>query len=421
MKIINLFLFCSFFIGFSNPVDNKITISNQATQCTVTVSVTHSSCTINGISSEDGTIKVEASATSGKTAIKWSSNTNSNLNQDKWEQTNLKPGEYDIEVFHNDKSVYHQKHIINAPDSFDISIEKTDNRCFGDKTGSISIDATGGTPPYQYSIDEGENFNNNPIFEKLPAGNYPVMVKDANNCIVSATIRIGQGRYFSISHPESIEIEACTSQKEINEAFTSWLAKFKHYGGTEPLNENLEHDPIPGPCGGSSKVTYTVVDDCGIEKTCEATFTVLEKDDLEIITEAQPLTVSCESDPQTAFQQWLTNNGNAKATSTCDIVWSNNYSEELWDNTCENSKNITVTFTAFNGCGELETTAMFSIEDTTAPVLSDTPEDIIVACDNIPEAVILTAIDNCDDTVSVEFEEKSTTDGCKSTLERIWT
>src|SRR5690606_26974341 len=159
---------------------------------------------------------------------------------------------------------------------------------------------------------------------------------------------------------------------------------------------------------------------CGIEKTCEATFTVLEKDDLEIITEAQPLTVSCESDPQTAFQQWLTNNGNAKATSTCDIVWSNNYSEELWDNTCENSKNITVTFTAFNGCGELETTAMFSIEDTTAPVLSDTPEDIIVACDNIPDPVILTAIDNCDDTVSVEFEEKSTTDGCKSTLERIW-
>src|SRR5690606_24991217 len=41
--------------------------------------------------------------------------------------------------------------------------------------------------------------------------------------------------------------------------------------------------------------------------------------------------------------------------------------------------------------------------------------------DNIPDPVILTAIDNCDDTVNVEFEEKTTTDGCSSTLERIWT
>src|SRR5690606_3574075 len=152
-----------------------------------------------------------------------------------------------------------------------------------------------------------------------------------------------------------------------------------------------------------------------------ATFTVLKSEDLEITTKAQAMVVSCENDPQAAFQQWLINNGNATASSTCEVVWTNNYVEELWDNTCENSKSIMVTFTASNGCESLETTATFTIEDTTAPELSALPEDLTVTCGTIVKAATLTATDNCDDSVSVQFEENTTTDGCSSSIIRKWT
>src|SRR5690606_23965605 len=277
-----------------------------------------------------------------------------------------------------------------------------------------------GTPPYKYSIDNGESFSDYALFEELKAGEYIVTVEEKNNCRVSRVVTITQGRYFSIHHPKSIEIAACSSQQEIDEAFSTWLGGFKYYGGTTPFKEKLDHDPIPGPCGGSTIVTYTVVDHCGVEKTCAATFTVLKGEELEITTKAQAKQVSCENDPKAAFQQWLTNNGNAIANSTCEVIWTNNYTEELWDRTCENSKSITVTFTASNGCASLETTATFSIEDTTAPELSDLPEDLTVACDKIPVAATLTAVDNCDNDVSVQLEEKTTTDGCKSIIERTW-
>src|SRR5690606_36449264 len=49
------------------------------------------------------------------------------------------------------------------------------------------------------------------------------------------------------------------------------------------------------------------------------------------------------------------------------------------------------------------------------------PEDITVACGEVPEASLLTVTDNCDTNASVAFEEKTTFDGCATTLERIWT
>ena len=421
MKIINLFLFFSFLIGLSNPIKNTISFPKSVPECSVTVSVTPISCTTQGIPSNDGSIKVVASVSSGSTAIEWTSGTASTLIPNVWAQNSLMAGEYTIEVFHNGASVYKQTHIIEAPNTFDATFVKTDNLCYQGKEGSITISANGGTPPYQYSINNGLQYSTNATFEDLPKGDYQAIVMDAKGCMITEAVKISQGPFLSVSHPPSLEVPACLGQAEIDAAFNSWLSEFKYSGGTKPLKESFSYDPIPSPCGGSITVTYTVVDDCGVEKTCDAVFTVPQKSDLTITTEAQPMTVSCESDPEMVFQQWLTNHGNATANSNCDVVWTNNYSPELWDSSCENSKNITVIFTASNGCENLETTATFSINDTTAPELSNTPEDITVSCNNIPEATLITATDNCDTSVSVQFEEKTTTNECSSTLERIWT
>jgi len=48
--------------------------------------------------------------------------------------------------------------------------------------GELDIEAQGGLPPYQYSLD-GVNYDESGHFSNLPNGDYPVYVKDANGCV----------------------------------------------------------------------------------------------------------------------------------------------------------------------------------------------------------------------------------------------
>ncbi|HFX17657.1 MAG TPA: T9SS type B sorting domain-containing protein [Flavobacteriales bacterium] len=47
--------------------------------------------------------------------------------------------------------------------------------------GELLIEASGGLPPYQYSVD-GINFQNSNHFTNLPNGDYHISIKDSNNC-----------------------------------------------------------------------------------------------------------------------------------------------------------------------------------------------------------------------------------------------
>lgn len=51
--------------------------------------------------------------------------------------------------------------------------------------GSMTLVGTGGTPPYQYSIDGGVTFTSNPLFSNLTAGVYIFQLKDANGMIAA--------------------------------------------------------------------------------------------------------------------------------------------------------------------------------------------------------------------------------------------
>lgn len=55
--------------------------------------------------------------------------------------------------------------------------------CGTGKSGAITFsNVTGGEQPYLFSIDGGQTFHQNPVFENLPAGNYGAVVEDGNGC-----------------------------------------------------------------------------------------------------------------------------------------------------------------------------------------------------------------------------------------------
>ncbi|MCX6315725.1 MAG: gliding motility-associated C-terminal domain-containing protein [Bacteroidetes bacterium] len=64
-------------------------------------------------------------------------------------------------------------------------------RCNGENNGRITITASGGTPPYQYSINGGTSWQNSTIFS-VSAGTYTITIRDGNNCMITETITVSE-------------------------------------------------------------------------------------------------------------------------------------------------------------------------------------------------------------------------------------
>ncbi|NVO21691.1 MAG: HYR domain-containing protein, partial [Bacteroidetes bacterium] len=73
------------------------------------------------------------------------------------------------------------------------SISATNVQCNGQNNGTITVNATGGSGNYLYSIDNGTNWQSINNFTGLAAGTYTILVKDPGSCLPnsSATATIG--------------------------------------------------------------------------------------------------------------------------------------------------------------------------------------------------------------------------------------
>uniref|UniRef100_UPI00261026F5 gliding motility-associated C-terminal domain-containing protein n=1 Tax=uncultured Tenacibaculum sp. TaxID=174713 RepID=UPI00261026F5 len=163
------------------------------------------------------------------------------------------------------------------------------------------------------------------------------------------------------------------------------------------------------------------VSDCAGNTTEHVQTLTIEDTTAPTFVETLPedATVSCDTIPEAVV---LT------ATDNCDAQVSVNYSESLSgnDDECPSVYTITRTWSVSDCAGNTaEHVQTLTIEDTTAPTFVETlPEDATVSCDTIPEAVVLTATDNCDAQVTVNYSESlsGNDDECPSvyTITRTW-
>ena len=108
------------------------------------------------------------------------------------------------------------------------------NTCFGDHTGSIAINASGGTGTLYYSIDGATNYSDNGgNFNNLYAGTYIIVVKDDNICTVYGdTVIVGQPPQIVIDSETKTDVQTCFGDSTGQITITA-------HGGIAPLEYSI--------------------------------------------------------------------------------------------------------------------------------------------------------------------------------------
>lgn len=143
---------------------------------------------------------------------------------------------------------------INDPTSITASASILDSPCFGESTGSITLTATQGVGPYQYSID-GTNFQSSATFDQLAAGNYSLTIKDASNCRVQVNATVNQPLSALTFDNISIIDNLCNGA-------TNGTINISASGGTTPYEYSIDNGSSYQSSGSFTSLTsgsYTLI------------------------------------------------------------------------------------------------------------------------------------------------------------------
>ncbi len=103
--------------------------------------------------------------------------------------TGLSAGDYAVTITDGNGCTATEVITLEQPDELMMSLEVTEPDCFDQALGAITVNASGGVPPYSYAIDGGL-FQDGSVFNALGDGVYQLTVMDANECSASEIIAI---------------------------------------------------------------------------------------------------------------------------------------------------------------------------------------------------------------------------------------
>ncbi|MFN7116460.1 MAG: T9SS type A sorting domain-containing protein [Saprospiraceae bacterium] len=155
-----------------------------------------------------------------------------NSNSDKYEINNVPAGTYLIKVFDkNWCSISKTVVVTGGSPGFSLQLTPVNGIC--ETPGTIKVKIEGGKAPYKITWDgpgsnDGSTSSNATSFDiaNLPAGNYTVTVKDANNCEVSKTTQISVGEN-SVTFVTTIKDATCLQSGAILVDVNGGTAPFK--------------------------------------------------------------------------------------------------------------------------------------------------------------------------------------------------
>ncbi|MDP6908476.1 MAG: PKD domain-containing protein, partial [Flavobacteriales bacterium] len=221
--------------------------------------------------------------------------------------------------------------------------------CPNEGSGSVTVQAVGGTPDYMYSSNGGTTFQAGQILSGLGGGNHLIVVSDANGCLASDTVELISPPLLSISVDSLVGVD-CEGDLDGEIHVTA-------SGGTPSYNYSLDNGNIQSN-GDFTNLTYgdhslTIMDVNG------CTFS-----QIIVVPANQMLPVADFSFYIVAESVLFANESMYADSSFWDFGDGNTSSEESPTHVYDAPGDYTVTLTVFNDCGSATVTVYVSTINT---------------------------------------------------------
>lgn len=119
-----------------------------------------------------------------------------------------------------------------------ITESHTEISCAGSTTSTVTITATGGTAPYEYSRDGGTNYQTTNVFTNLGGGSYTITVRDSSGSVV--TSRCTQTLDFDIDEPFALNASAALAEDIACDPDDTLVKILNITGGQAPYEYSFE-------------------------------------------------------------------------------------------------------------------------------------------------------------------------------------
>ena len=163
-------------------------------------------------------------------------------------------------------------------------------------------------------------------------------------------------------------------------------------------------------CNETITRTWTAADECGNTSSVSQTITI--NDNIAPVLSAQPANLTIECIDELPLVPVIT------ATDNCDDDPTVSFNEDPTTDGC--GEGVRRTWTAIDDCGnETEYVQSIFVIDTTAPIGNEL-SDMTIDCETSLPTDEPNFTDNCDDNLTITFEETTTDLACGSEILRTW-
>jgi len=262
-----------------------------------TVSITDPNGIVSSISAQtnvscfgesNGSATITASGGTGVLNYSW----NTNPVQTAETAIGLAAGTYTVTVMDANGCFVTNQTIITEPDKVVISLgSQTNVRCFGESSGSATVNATGGMGLLSYSWNTNP-VQTNQIATGLAAGNYVAMVTDANGCMDQQAVVITEPTEI-ISSISSQTNVVCFGESTGSATVTAGggTGSFSYLWNTVPVQTT---QTASGLIAGNYEVTIT--DSVGCSKVQNLTITQSATSFTSFVSSSKAVSCYGESD-----------------------------------------------------------------------------------------------------------------------------
>jgi hypothetical protein len=303
----------------------------QPTAISVSTSKTNVAC--NGNSTGSAGVSVSG-GTSGYT-YSWSPSGGTSANA-----SGLSAGTYSVLITDANSCTAQRSFTITQPTALSVSTSQTNVDCNGNNTGSAGVSVSGGISGYTYSWSPSGGTSAS--VTGLSAGNYTVLITDANNCTAQ--------RSFTISQPTALNVSTSQTNVACN-GLSTGSAGVTVNGGTSGYTY------VWSPSGGTSATAtgltagnYTVLITDANNCTAQRSFTLTQPTALNASTSHTNTTCNSGNDGTASVNvsggtagytySWSPAGG---TSATAINLAAGNYTVNVVDaNNCATSQNVTI-------------------------------------------------------------------------------